>query len=160
MEQIKNPSPYLIPGIPEDKKPKMWERKKELRLVEIFDPAVTIDIIIELVTKATSISKEQIISPSRKREIVQARYITMYLCAKYMTQDISLKGIAYLLRGQGSTRDHTSVITGRDAIVHMLHGRICGDDVVDTLKYLESIEKHLKQTIDESNRAYWQSRQR
>ncbi|MDR3093543.1 MAG: chromosomal replication initiator protein DnaA [Bacteroidales bacterium] len=71
---------------------------------------VTIEHILQLVADHYQIDKEQILSNTRKREIVQTRQLTMYL-SKHFTKT-SLKSIGIQLGG----KDHATVLHALKAI--------------------------------------------
>lgn len=79
--------------------------KKVLRnFVKTSSKEITIDIIQKMVCEYFAVPYEKLLQKTRKREIVQARQITMYL-AKAFTKN-SLKTIGEHFGG----RDHTTVI--------------------------------------------------
>ncbi|MFY8004353.1 MAG: chromosomal replication initiator protein DnaA, partial [Chitinophagaceae bacterium] len=79
--------------------------KKVLRnFVKTSSKEITIDAIQKMVCEYFSVSYDKLLQKTRKREIVQARQITMYL-AKAFTKN-SLKTIGEHFGG----RDHTTVI--------------------------------------------------
>ncbi len=71
---------------------------------------LTIDKIIELVCKNYNVSKEDMISKKKKKEIVDPRQICMYIITELL--DVPLKAIGEAFGG----RDHTTVIFARDKI--------------------------------------------
>jgi chromosomal replication initiator protein len=71
---------------------------------------VTIDHILQMVSDHYQIDKENILSNTRKREIVQARQVAMYL-SKQFTKT-SLKSIGVQL----GDKDHATVIHAQKAI--------------------------------------------
>ena len=79
--------------------------KKVLRnFVKTSSKEITIDAIQKMVCEYFDVSYDKLLHKTRKREIVQARQITMYL-AKAFTKN-SLKNIGEHFGG----RDHTTVI--------------------------------------------------
>lgn len=73
-------------------------------LIQNIDTEVSIDYIQKCISEKYTISVEDIKDKTRKKEIVAARQIAMYL-AKNLT-DLSLKSIGYHFGG----RDHTTVM--------------------------------------------------
>jgi len=70
------------------------------------------DIFNQYVTKVVSlfsIKKEQLFSKSKKREIVDARQLLYYLCAK---RPMSLRYIQKYMEDNGYTIHHPSLING------------------------------------------------
>ena len=68
------------------------------------------DQIIQFVTARTGITREQIESPTRKREWVQARQALTWLLRKHT--DLSLNAIGAIIGG----RDHSTVIHSVEAV--------------------------------------------
>jgi len=85
-------SPYVIPGI------------KRTDIMLKADDTLKIDAVIAVVCRYTGISVEQMNSPSRKREIVYARYMCMWFLRKY--SKLTLKALGKIFGG----RDHTTAI--------------------------------------------------
>lgn len=81
------------------------------RLVNVSSNNITIDAISEAVSDYFNITKEMINSPSRKREVAQARMVTMYL-ARNLTE-ISLVEIGR----QIGNRNHATVLHAINTIV-------------------------------------------
>ncbi len=88
--------------------------------------SINMNDIIERVCDYYKITKEQIMSSTRKKEISYPRHIAMYLMRDLL--DASYKKIAYQFGG----RDHTSVIYA-----------------VDKIKLNMQVDKNLKKAIDE-----------
>src|SRR5699024_3295590 len=72
--------------------------------IEHSSKELTIGVIQQLVSEYYNVSSEKLLAKTRKREIVQARQVSMYL-AKMFTKN-SLKTIGDHIGG----RDHTTVI--------------------------------------------------
>ncbi|WP_442591191.1 chromosomal replication initiator protein DnaA [Pedobacter sp. AW31-3R] len=93
---------------------------------------ISMDYIQKLVCEYFEVPVEMLKSPTRKREIVQARQISMYL-SKSLTKT-SLKGIGAFYGG----RDHSTVIYACQTV----------EDLIDTDKkfkgYVTDIQKKLK----------------
>lgn len=85
-------NPYLFVGLPQQ------QQKSILRKISI----VSLDNLFSAIEKSLNITKEQIISNSRKREIVTARYIFLGL-QKERGHYITLKKIGKLLNRHYST---------------------------------------------------------
>ena len=93
---------------------------------------ITADTIISVVCDHFSVSKADIISSKRNKELVTPRHIIMYLCRK-MT-DETYKNIAYIL----GNRNHTTVIHGEKTI----------EDLIDTD---ESVKRTIETIINKIN---------
>ena len=74
--------------------------------LHLFNP--TPEDILNSVSKRTGISVQQIKSPNRKREIVSARYLAIFIIKQKF--DLSLKAIGRLFGG----RDHSTIIHSVD----------------------------------------------
>jgi chromosomal replication initiator protein len=109
---------YIIPGIPQ-------APKKEVRVI-------TFDVVLNVVSIYTGLSKDEIIKKCRKRERVFARHLVCYLALKF-TQ-LSLASI-----GEPFGQDHTTVIHGNLKIKGYL-------DIKDpqTCEAVETIENLLR----------------
>ena len=79
-------------------------REVSSQIVKENDAELTADKIIGTVCDYFNITRDEILSKSRKREIAQARQIAMYLCRKLMSQ--SLSAIGAELGG----KDHATVL--------------------------------------------------
>lgn len=66
--------------------------------------------IIDIVCRVLDVEKEELISKSRERHIVEARQIAMYFIHRYC--NLSLKPIGNLFGG----RDHSTVIHARECV--------------------------------------------
>ncbi len=66
---------------------------------------VSIDLILKTVCEYFNITRDMLLSPSRKRQIVQARQIAMYQC-RNLLQNCSLSTIGSELGG----KDHATVL--------------------------------------------------
>ncbi len=96
---------------------------------------ISIGVIQQKVCEECSVSQEQLIGKSRKREIVQARQIAMYF-AKQFT-NASLKAIGREFGG----RDHSTVIHACQTISNLM------DTDMDFQQHVLSIEKQLKMNL-------------
>ncbi|MEO1219198.1 MAG: chromosomal replication initiator protein DnaA [Bacteroidota bacterium] len=83
-------------------------------IVHDIDAEVGIDYLQKIVSEHYQISLERLKSKSRKKEIVMARHVAMYLAKKYTNH--SLKSIGYYCGG----RDHSTVIHALQTINDML----------------------------------------
>ena len=93
---------------------------------------ITLEGIIEIVSEHYGISMDKILSRSRKRDIVSARQLAMYL-AKKMTKN-SLKVIGEEFGG----KDHTTVLYACRAIDNLIHtDRQFRDELVALEKKVE-----------------------
>lgn len=78
-----------------------------------------------------SISKEELFSKSKKREIVDARYLLYYLCHK---RPMTITYIQRYMKENGYDIQHSSIIHGINDVV----GRVKDDaDYLQTVKELE-----------------------
>ena len=75
------------------------------KIVGIEVNNVTIDKVQKAVCDYFNITRESLLSPSRKRQIVQARQISMYLCRSMIT-NCSLSSIGAETGG----KDHATVL--------------------------------------------------
>jgi len=93
---------------------------------------ISIDEIQRIVSEYLGISVEDMKSKNRKKEMVLARQIAMFLCKNYT--DFSLKSIGYHF----GSRDHSTVI----------HAITCIEDYLKERKeikiYIDDIKKKLK----------------
>lgn len=102
------------------------------RIVHITDEPMNLDLIVDVVCEACSVTAQDINGKSRKKEYTQARQIVMYLASKHTNMPASRVG--RLIGG----RDHSTVIHSCRKIEVELTKN-------DTLKELVSnIEKELK----------------
>src|SRR5690242_11908025 len=91
-----NLSPYIVPGLP----------KKRTHTTQ--------DVIVDAVCNSYNIVFDVLLKRTRKRQIVEARQVIMYLLCLYTT--VSLKKIGELFGGY----DHTTVIHSRKQISNLL----------------------------------------
>lgn len=89
---------------------------------------VTAQLIIDVVCEHFNITKEQIVSKSRSKDIAKPRQVAMYLC-KNMT-DTSLDSIGALLGG----RDHSTIIHGVNTITDEYANNESMKNAIDTIK--------------------------
>ena len=93
---------------------------------------ITIERIQKVVCDYFKIDNEQFLSSSRKRELVQARQISMYLSRNYTKNSLAVIGL------QTGKRDHATVLHA--------YNTVC--DLIDTdryfRKYVGDIEKQLQ----------------
>jgi chromosomal replication initiator protein len=80
-------------------------------------PAITADVVIEATSAMYGFSVDEIRGTSRRRPLVTARQVGMYVC-RHMT-DLSYPGIARAFGG----RDHSTVIYAVEKINHAMHER-------------------------------------
>lgn len=84
-------------------------------------PKVNISLIQDLVCEAFRISKEDLVSPSRKKNVALARKIAFYLCREYTKE-------TYQSIGEAFCRNHSTVIYGVKSVQQALdsgkHGTI------------------------------------
>jgi len=84
-------------------------------IVHDIDTEISIDYLHKIVTEHFNVSLESIKSKTRKKEIVIARQVAMYLAKHYTNH--SLKSIGQYCGG----RDHSTVIHAIQAVDDMLH---------------------------------------
>ncbi len=94
-------------------------------------PQVTTEEVVALVARYFDIGLDDLASPSRKREIVQARQVAMYLLRHEL--DLSYGSIGALFGG----RDHATVMHS----VEKIEGLLESDDVVQNA--LESLRSRI-----------------
>jgi chromosomal replication initiator protein len=90
-------------------------------------PVITIDLIIDVVSSHYNLSKADIISKKRPREISYPRQIVMYLCRSLTEQ--SLPQIGQKL----GKRDHTTIIHGYEKIATEMKTDTLLKNTIDTL---------------------------
>jgi len=73
---------------------------------------INIPYIIDFISKNFSIPKENLISPSRKKEILYPRQIAIFLCRRYTEEPLQIIGEAFL-------RKHSSIIHSLETIEAM-----------------------------------------
>jgi chromosomal replication initiator protein len=66
-------------------------------------PKLTVEHIQQIVCSSLQLTLEELISPSRRKELVNARKIGMYLCRNYTTESLATIGKAF-------NRTHSSVL--------------------------------------------------
>ncbi len=95
---------------------------------------MTIPAIMSLVAKSFSVHTEQLVSPSRKKEIVYPRQVAIYLCRRYTGEPLQAIGEAFM-------RKHSSVIHSLETIENRY---TCDLAVKRDIDYLvEKIESEL-----------------
>lgn len=102
------------------------------KLVTRNKPEITVDRIQKVVCEYFKIEPQQFLSSSRKRELVQARQISMYL-SRNLTKN-SLASIG----SQTGGRDHATVLHAYNTVCDLL------DTDRSFRKYITEIEKQLK----------------
>lgn len=117
-------NPYLFVGLPQQQK------KSILRKISI----ISLDHLFSAIEKSLNITKEQIISNSRKREIVTARYIFLGL-QKERGHYITLKKIGELLN-----RHHATILYAYDSFNGMVETKNKPFNV-DLNKVIEELDK-------------------
>lgn len=93
-------SPYCFPGL----KLSLGDKRKILEETRTNRVKLSKDDILDIISKESGIDVHEIVSRSRKKEIVNARFIFCSIMKDYY--DYSLVHIGELVGG----RDHTSVI--------------------------------------------------
>ncbi len=87
---------------------------------------ITIPFIQGFVAKNFGISKEQLISPSRKRGIVYPRQVAIFLCRHYTKESLQIIG-------QTFSRKHSSIIHSLEVIDEMYTGNLKTKREIDFL---------------------------
>ena len=101
-------------------------------MVNVEQKSVTIQTIQQVVCDYYHLECNEIQTKSRKREVVQARQIAMYLARKYTKNSLSSIG------EQIGNRDHATVLYACKAVADLI-------DVDKSLqKSLEAIENNLR----------------
>lgn len=100
-------------------------------IVHEIDTEVSIDYLQKIVTEYYHVSLESLKSKTRKKEIVIARQVVMYLAKQYTNH--SLKSIGYYCGG----RDHSTVIYALQSV----------NDMLDTEPQFRSSLEEIKQKI-------------
>jgi chromosomal replication initiator protein len=94
-------SPYIVPGI----------RRSDIKTVRYRG----MDFYKQLVSEYFGVPISKLDEKTRKREIVMARQIAMYLL--YKNEQYSLKKIGEAFGG----RDHTTVIHSKDLVMDLMY---------------------------------------
>ncbi|MEN9204311.1 MAG: chromosomal replication initiator protein DnaA [Thermostichales cyanobacterium DRC_bins_46] len=94
---------------------------------------ITIDRVFEVIQEVYGISKSDLLSHSRKREISQARQIAMYLARHYTKLSLPKIGAAF------GGKDHTTVLYSCEKIAQLMQEDLAFlrhmQQVIDRLKY-------------------------
>ncbi len=102
------------------------------KIVKVTPSEISIDTIQDVVCEYFNITREALVSKTRKREIVQARQIAMYMCRNFTK--ISLAAIGQQIGG----KDHATVVHSCNIV----------SDLIETNKsfkqYVIDIENKLK----------------
>ena len=92
------PAYYVYPGLP--------QKEREDIIYEFGEfNGLTIPIVLRIVAEVFNVRIEQILSSTRKHEVVRARFATMAICR-------SLLGYTYARIGGSLDRDHATVMYG------------------------------------------------
>lgn len=102
------------------------------KLVTQNRPEITVDRIQKIVCDYFKIEPERFLSPSRKRELVQARQISMYLSRNHTKNSLASIGT------QTGGRDHATVLYAYNTVCDLL------DTDRSFRKFVVDIEKQLK----------------
>ena len=101
-------------------------------IIHDIDTEISIDYLHKVVTEYFNISLESIKSKTRKKEIVIARHVAMYLAKQYTNH--SLKSIGNYCGG----RDHSTVLHAIQAVNDMLatehHFKISVEEIMRKVK--------------------------
>ena len=111
--------------------------KKHIKTKESNHKLYVVDYFIKIASRHTGISIEDIQGKCRSREIVDVRYVLMYLIRKYTLLSLSQIGASF-------GRDHSTVVYGIQTATTLIDSRFGSDrfkrlfkDIEDL--YLESI---------------------
>ena len=100
-----NTNPHLYAGLPDDQKKRILIKNKPL----------SNDALFKAIFKALNVTKEQIQSKTRKKEIVTARHIFIGL-QKELGEYLPLKKVGKLIGG----RDHSTVLHALNTFNNMI----------------------------------------
>lgn len=84
------------------------------RAVNMEKKELTSDDIVAVVCKRSGIKQKEIVSKSRKQNIVQARQLAMYICHKYTDMPYSQIGRRF------GNRDHSTVLYACSQVAHRI----------------------------------------
>ncbi|MFN3820883.1 MAG: chromosomal replication initiator protein DnaA [bacterium] len=91
------------------------------------------DRILEIVGRELNVSKEEVKSRSRRKEIAEARHIAIYLCTEYTK--LTLKAIGSFF----GDRDHATIIHARESIAQRAKDDPTLGELLDRMKRLVEI---------------------
>lgn len=109
---------YVYTGLPDEKKDEFVARVKET------DP----ELIISVVSERLGITVDQIKSNTRKRDIVEARFIAVALIM-IANPEFTLKKV-----GEIFNRDHSTIVYARDNFNHLIKTNKVFQDKVALVK--------------------------
>jgi chromosomal replication initiator protein len=97
---------------------------------------ISIDVIVQVVCEYFGISKEQILSKSKKQAYAIPRQIAMYLATKYTNKTMAMIGKYF------GKRDHTTVVYARKTVQQQIE---IDKKRIGVAKDVEEIERRLQQ---------------
>lgn len=100
-------------------------------IIQITSREVNIDMIISMVEEHLKVSREQILSKERTREIACARQVAMYLCKQHTKAPLAAIGSAF------GGRNHATVLHAYKAVMNMIET----DKTIR--KHIEEMERKL-----------------
>lgn len=154
MEQIKKPNPYSTPGT------RRVPMNIELinKAVRVHASAWLLNTIMDVVCTTMDVTREEIHSKKRIRNITLARHLVRYYAWEILGNQVKLGDICYFVTN-GRNSDHSIVINSRDIIHTAMEGRDQWANGV--IRYMHEIDSQLNKIyIDESNSSHGSRRQR
>jgi chromosomal replication initiator protein len=109
---------YIYTGLPEEKKDDFIQR------IKIHDPQLIIAAVCDLLM----ISKDALLGTTRKREVVEARFIAMTLIIN-SNPDMKLKDVGVIFN-----RDHSTVIYARETYYKLFESNKSFQDKIALIK--------------------------
>jgi chromosomal replication initiator protein len=109
---------YVYTGLPDEKRNEFTSRTKERDS----------EIIVSEVCSVLSVTVDQLKSNTRKREVVEARFIAMALIM-IANPDLTLKEVGAMFN-----RDHSTVVYARDTYKKLMEGDKAFQDKVALVK--------------------------
>lgn len=109
---------YIYTGLPETKKDEFISRIKET------DP----ELISSVVCEKLGVTIDQLKSSSRKRDVVEARFIAISLIM-IANPDLTLKEVGAMFN-----RDHSTIVYARDTYNELMEGNKAFQDKVALVK--------------------------
>ena len=100
-------------------------------IVKISSKEVNIDLIMDLVSEQMKISRTQLLSKERTREVATARQVVMYLCKQHTKTPLTVIGAAI------GGRNHATVLHAHKNIINMI------DTDRSLRKHIEEMERKL-----------------
>lgn len=140
MDKMIKISPYVYPGVLHSKNPVSGKD---------FKWNATITSILEVVSKITDIDMHILNSLTQKKEIVRARYITMYYAV--MEYGVSLVDVARFFNGKGvltgvNKKSHSTVNYAIKKVRELYDNTSITNDVfvLEGRRILKTLDSHFK----------------